>query len=127
MRLMDPWYEITTPRAEVREGRSFNPDEFAIALEQVVAGKAPVSTAPQALRAAVPRLRDRFRGRKLASGPPSRMTRRVVGMTKSSPRTNEAANTSASMTRPTCLRRRFLSTTSASPQSPLPFHPARSL
>ncbi|MEK7216392.1 MAG: DUF499 domain-containing protein, partial [Chloroflexota bacterium] len=29
------------PRQEVREGRSFNPDEFAIALEQVVAGTAP--------------------------------------------------------------------------------------
>ncbi|MGH7346347.1 MAG: DUF499 domain-containing protein, partial [Candidatus Rokuibacteriota bacterium] len=28
-------------RKEVREGRSFNPDEFAIALEQVVAGTAP--------------------------------------------------------------------------------------
>ncbi len=38
---MDPWYKIVTPRKEVREGRSFNPDEFAIALEQVVAGKAP--------------------------------------------------------------------------------------
>jgi predicted AAA+ superfamily ATPase len=38
---MEPWYRVTTPRAEVREGRSFNPDEFAIALEQVVAGKAP--------------------------------------------------------------------------------------
>lgn len=38
---MEPWYKVTTPRAEVREGRSFNPDEFAIALEQVVAGKAP--------------------------------------------------------------------------------------
>jgi hypothetical protein len=38
---MDPWYKITTPRKEVREGRSFNPDEFAIALEQVVAGTAP--------------------------------------------------------------------------------------
>ena len=38
---MDPWYKIATPRKEVREGRSFNPDEFAIALEQVVAGKAP--------------------------------------------------------------------------------------
>src|SRR5437867_956038 len=38
---MDPWYRIVTPRQEVREGRSFNPDEFAIALEQVVAGKAP--------------------------------------------------------------------------------------
>lgn len=30
---LDPWYKIATPRAEVREGRSFNPDEFAIAPE----------------------------------------------------------------------------------------------
>ncbi|MEW6749364.1 MAG: DUF499 domain-containing protein [Candidatus Latescibacterota bacterium] len=38
---MEPWYRVATPRREVREGRSFNPDEFAIALEQVVAGTAP--------------------------------------------------------------------------------------
>src|SRR5512139_809673 len=38
---MEPCYKVTTPRKEVREGRSFNPDEFAIALEQVVAGTAP--------------------------------------------------------------------------------------
>ena len=38
---IEPWHRIATPRAEVREGRSFNPDEFAIALEQVVAGTAP--------------------------------------------------------------------------------------
>jgi hypothetical protein len=38
---LDPWYKVVTPRKEVREGRSFNPDEFAIALEQVVAGTAP--------------------------------------------------------------------------------------
>src|SRR6266496_3204921 len=38
---MEPWYKIATPRKEVREGRSFNPNEFAIALEQVVAGTAP--------------------------------------------------------------------------------------
>jgi hypothetical protein len=38
---LDPWYKVATPRKEVREGRSFNPDEFAIALEQVVAGTAP--------------------------------------------------------------------------------------
>ncbi len=38
---MEPWYKAVTPRREVREGRSFNPDEFAIALEQVVAGTAP--------------------------------------------------------------------------------------
>jgi hypothetical protein len=35
------WYRIVSPRAEVSEGRSFHPDEFAIALEQVVAGSAP--------------------------------------------------------------------------------------
>lgn len=38
---MDPWYKIVTPRKEVREGRSFNPDEFAIHLEQIVNGTAP--------------------------------------------------------------------------------------
>src|SRR5271165_2690921 len=38
---MEPWYKITVPRAEVREGRSFNPDEFAIALEQVAADRGP--------------------------------------------------------------------------------------
>jgi hypothetical protein len=38
---MEPWYKIATPRKEVREGRSFNPDEFAIHLEQVIAGIAP--------------------------------------------------------------------------------------
>jgi len=38
---MEPWYKVASPRAEVREGRSFHPDEFAIALEQVVRGTAP--------------------------------------------------------------------------------------
>ena len=37
-----PWYKVVTPRREVREGRSFSPDEFAIALEQVVAETAPL-------------------------------------------------------------------------------------
>lgn len=31
---MDPWYKVAVPRKEMREGRSFNPDEFAIALDQ---------------------------------------------------------------------------------------------
>ena len=38
----DPWYKVVTPRREVREGRSFSPDEFVIALEQVVTGTAPM-------------------------------------------------------------------------------------
>ncbi len=38
---LDSWYKIVTLRKEVREGRSFSPDEFAIALEQIVAQTAP--------------------------------------------------------------------------------------
>jgi hypothetical protein len=38
---MEPWHKVATTRKEVREGRSFNPGEFAIALEQVVPGTAP--------------------------------------------------------------------------------------
>jgi predicted AAA+ superfamily ATPase len=38
---MELWYKVTIPRKEVREGRSFNPDEFAIGLEQVVSGRDP--------------------------------------------------------------------------------------
>ncbi len=41
MARMEPWYKVVTLRKEVREGRSFNPDEFAIALEQVVSKTAP--------------------------------------------------------------------------------------
>ena len=39
---MFPGIKIATLRKEVREGRSFSPDEFAIALEQVIAQTAPV-------------------------------------------------------------------------------------
>jgi len=38
---MEAWYKTATLRQEVREGRSFNPDEFAIHLEQVSARSAP--------------------------------------------------------------------------------------
>ena len=38
---LDPWYKVASPRKEVQEGPSFNPDEFAIHLEQVIAGSAP--------------------------------------------------------------------------------------
>ena len=38
---MTPWYNNVVLRKEVREGRSFSPDEFAIALEQVVDQSAP--------------------------------------------------------------------------------------
>ncbi|MBN1125969.1 MAG: ATP-binding protein [Sedimentisphaerales bacterium] len=38
---MEAWFKVATPRKEVREGRSFNPDEFAIHLEQVLARTAP--------------------------------------------------------------------------------------
>ena len=39
--IVQPWYKVVTLRKEVREGRSFSPDEFAIALEQIVAQTAP--------------------------------------------------------------------------------------
>ena len=38
---MNPWYKVVTLREEVMEGRSFSPDQFAIALEQVAADTAP--------------------------------------------------------------------------------------
>jgi hypothetical protein len=38
---MEPWYKVVTPRKEVREGRSFNPDAFAIALEQRTRNRNP--------------------------------------------------------------------------------------
>ncbi len=38
---MQPWCRVARLRKEVRECRSFSPDEFAIALEQVGAGTAP--------------------------------------------------------------------------------------
>ncbi len=39
---MRPWYKIVELHKEVREGRPFSPDEFATALEQVVAGTTPL-------------------------------------------------------------------------------------
>ena len=39
---LDSWYRVVTLRKEVREGRSFRQDEFAIALEQVISGSKEV-------------------------------------------------------------------------------------
>src|SRR5207253_10483793 len=38
---MEPWYTVVLPRQELREGRSLDPSEFAVHLEQVAAGAAP--------------------------------------------------------------------------------------
>lgn len=38
---MEPWYKVTQPRKELREGRSLDPSEFAVHLEQIVSGTAP--------------------------------------------------------------------------------------
>ena len=38
---MEPWYKVVSPRQELREGRSLDPSEFAVHLEQVAAGTAP--------------------------------------------------------------------------------------
>lgn len=52
---LEPWYKIITPRAEIRERQSFNPDEFAIAPEQIVAGSAPKDSKRKRYRAKGPR------------------------------------------------------------------------
>ena len=36
----EPLYRVAMPRSEIWEGRSFSLDEFAMALEQVLAGTA---------------------------------------------------------------------------------------
>ncbi len=57
---MDPWYKVVGPRKEEREGRSFNPDEFAIALDQVVANKGPADyRKPEGRLLPVPRRLER--------------------------------------------------------------------
>src|SRR5947208_4807045 len=38
---MEPWYRVVNPRKELREGRSLDPSEFAVHLEQVISGTAP--------------------------------------------------------------------------------------
>src|SRR2546422_4945658 len=38
---MEPWYKVVLPRQELREGRSLDPSEFAVHLEEVAAGTAP--------------------------------------------------------------------------------------
>src|SRR6266542_3543730 len=38
---MEPWYKVVVPRQELREGRSLDPIEFAVHLEQVASGQAP--------------------------------------------------------------------------------------
>lgn len=38
---MEPWYKVVIPRQELRDGRSLDPKEFAVHLEQVVTGTAP--------------------------------------------------------------------------------------
>ncbi len=38
---MEPWYKVVLPRQELREGRSLDPSEFAVHLEQVASGTAP--------------------------------------------------------------------------------------
>ena len=54
---MEHWYKVVTLRQEVREGRSFSPDEFAIAVEQVLAkqsaGGGRLSSLPRRMPRAV--------------------------------------------------------------------------
>jgi len=38
---MELWYKVANPRKELREGRSLDPSEFAVHLDQIVNGSAP--------------------------------------------------------------------------------------
>ena len=37
-----PWYKVVTPRADLREGKPLDASEFAVHLDQVREGRAPV-------------------------------------------------------------------------------------
>ncbi len=39
---LEPWYKIATPREDLREGKPLDASEFAIHLDQVIEGRAPV-------------------------------------------------------------------------------------
>ena len=56
MMTKDPWYKVVTLRREVREGRSFSPDEFAIALEQVVSDRRATLDEAMEIRPAIRKL-----------------------------------------------------------------------
>ena len=51
---MDPWYKIVMPRKEVREGRSFSPDEFAIAVPGLEANGGDARRASDSMLPAAP-------------------------------------------------------------------------
>lgn len=55
---MEPRHKVATPRKEVREGRSFNPREFAITLEQVVSARGPRDVFESDDNRRVQRIRD---------------------------------------------------------------------
>jgi flagellar motor protein MotB len=38
---LDPWYKVAIPRKELRDGRSLDPSEFAVHLDQIINGTAP--------------------------------------------------------------------------------------
>jgi hypothetical protein len=52
---MDPRHEVAAPRKEVREGRSFNLDEFAIALSTLCPKGSAEKRLLDAMLMAVPR------------------------------------------------------------------------
>jgi hypothetical protein len=71
---MEPWYKVVVPREEVRAGRSFNPDAFAIPLEPAVSRSAPDGCGgPDQLvrRTVCPRARSRHLSaeKRLGAGP----------------------------------------------------------
>jgi hypothetical protein len=52
---MEPWYKVANPRKEVREGRAFKPDEFAIALSALYPNGSEEKRLLDAMLLAVPK------------------------------------------------------------------------
>ena len=83
---MEPWYKVATPRKEVREGRSFNPNEFAIALEDERQRDVDLNPGKEAMRREVARLQLEV----------ARLSRQLAGPgTPSAPRASRASRTAS--------------------------------
>ncbi|MFA5822819.1 MAG: hypothetical protein WC853_07065 [Thermodesulfovibrionales bacterium] len=39
---LKPWYKVVTPREDLREGRPLDASEFAVHLDQIKDGNAPI-------------------------------------------------------------------------------------
>ena len=64
---LKPWYRVVTPREDLREGKPLDAAEFAVHLDQVRDGRAPLTTKSPIGFLIVPTLRKTSRGCRLKS------------------------------------------------------------